>query len=67
MNCDACLLSPELKLLQAEDNWITHCERMLKYGSRATRFEKLPDFIKTDRIKKFYEGYEIRVKNKKNE
>jgi len=67
MNCPVCkseidLITDELKVAVNEDFWMNHCEKMLQQGGTPRKFENIPDYLKTERIKQYYKGLEIRIK-----
>lgn len=66
MNCPICeteidAITPEVKLAMNEDKWMNHCEAMLQQGGRPRKFENIPEYLKTERIKKYYLNLEKRI------
>ncbi|EMF82185.1 hypothetical protein LEP1GSC188_3375 [Leptospira weilii serovar Topaz str. LT2116] len=46
---------------KSEERWINHCEDFLKRGKTPARWEELPDWIKTERIRKYYVELKKRI------
>ncbi|PJZ51585.1 hypothetical protein [Leptospira adleri] len=41
--------------IQRQENlWIIHCENFLRKGKIPKRWEELPQYIKTERMRKYY-------------
>ncbi|EMJ63484.1 MULTISPECIES: hypothetical protein [Leptospira] len=52
-----------IELKHAEDLWIEHCERFLKRGSIPKRWNELPEYIKTERMKEYYIELKRRIES----
>ncbi|MDI7187124.1 hypothetical protein QMM42_13025 [Leptospira santarosai] len=57
--------STELK--HAEDLWIDHCEDFLRRGWTPRRWKDLPEYIKTERMKKYYAELKRRIEARDQE
>ncbi|EMM77071.1 hypothetical protein [Leptospira santarosai] len=57
--------STELK--HAEDLWIDHCEYFLRRGWTPRRWKDLPEYIKTERMKKYYAELKRRIEGRNEE
>ncbi|EKN88999.1 hypothetical protein LEP1GSC034_3869 [Leptospira interrogans str. 2003000735] len=45
----------------AEEKWIKHCEDSLNRGKTPPRWEVIPGWIKTDRMRKYYVELKKRI------
>ncbi|WP_036057217.1 hypothetical protein [Leptospira noguchii] len=52
-------------LKRSEDLWINHCENFLRRGWTPRRWKDLPDYLKTERMRKYY--VELRRRTESNE
>ncbi|QOI33590.1 hypothetical protein [Leptospira interrogans] len=50
-------------LKRSEDLWIEHCEDFLRRGKKPYNWEKLPEYIKTARMKEYYIELKRRIKS----
>ncbi|WP_426486824.1 hypothetical protein [Leptospira interrogans] len=48
-----------------EDIWIDHCEEFLRLGKTPRRWNELPEYIKTERMKEYY--IELKKRIERNE
>jgi hypothetical protein len=59
-------LDKSVLILQNEDYWLNHCEKIFASGGRPSKFERLPQYLQTDRIRKYYETLEKRITAREN-
>ncbi|WP_017863720.1 hypothetical protein [Leptospira santarosai] len=57
--------STELK--HAEDLWIDHCEDFLRRGWTPRRWKDLPDYLKTERMRKYYIELKRRIESNESD
>ncbi|WP_001288295.1 hypothetical protein [Leptospira interrogans] len=46
-----------------EDVWIEHCENFLRRGRTPRHWNDLPDYLKTERMKKYYIELKRRIES----
>ncbi|WP_081100613.1 hypothetical protein [Leptospira weilii] len=53
-------------LKRSEDLWINHCEDFLRRGFIPKRWNELPEYIKTERMKEYYIQLKRRIENERS-
>lgn len=69
MKCPICEteIDEDMKLAMNEDIWMNHCEAMYRAGGRPRRFDNIPEWLKTQRIKEYYSKLEIKIEKRNKE
>ncbi|RHX89882.1 hypothetical protein [Leptospira stimsonii] len=52
-----------IELKRAEDLWINHCEDFLRRGKILKRWNELPVYLKTERMKEYYIELKRRIES----
>ncbi|WP_232380503.1 hypothetical protein [Leptospira ainlahdjerensis] len=52
-----------IDIKRSEDLWIDHCEDFLRRGKILKRWNELPEYIKTERMKEYYIELKRRIES----
>lgn len=61
-HCGAEQISDEIATARDIDFWQAHCEAIFKSGYKPRSYSKLPDYLKTEEMKEYYQKLSKRIK-----